>query len=102
MNYRIEKDTLGEIKVPADRLWGAQTQRSKENFPIGSEKMPLEVIQAFAVLKKARRSVTISWVSYHRRSRTPLFMQRTKFSQGGLMTISRWLYGRQEAVRSPI
>ncbi|MDP1511998.1 class II fumarate hydratase [Paenibacillus sp. CMAA1739] len=53
MNYRIEKDTLGEIKVPADRLWGAQTQRSKENFPIGSEKMPLEVIQAFAVLKKS-------------------------------------------------
>lgn len=53
MNYRIEKDTLGEIKVPADRLWGAQTQRSKENFPIGSEKIPLEVIQAFAVLKKS-------------------------------------------------
>ncbi|MGW8958123.1 class II fumarate hydratase [Paenibacillus sp. NPDC055715] len=53
MNYRIEKDTLGEIKVPADRLWGAQTQRSKENFPIGSEKMPVEVIQAFAVLKKS-------------------------------------------------
>ncbi|WDZ54651.1 class II fumarate hydratase [Paenibacillus polymyxa] len=53
MNYRIEKDTLGEIKVPADRLWGAQTQRSKENFPIGTEKMPLEVIQAFAVLKKS-------------------------------------------------
>ena len=53
MNYRIEKDTLGEIKVPADKLWGAQTQRSKENFPIGTEKMPKEVVRAFAILKKS-------------------------------------------------
>lgn len=44
MNYRIEKDTLGEIKVPADKLWGAQTQRSKENFPIGTEIMPIEIV----------------------------------------------------------
>ncbi|MCZ4149571.1 fumarate hydratase, partial [Escherichia coli] len=42
MEYRIERDTLGEMKVPADRLWGAQTQRSKENFPIGNEQMPME------------------------------------------------------------
>ncbi len=53
MDYRIEHDTLGEIKVPADKLWGAQTQRSKENFPIGHEKMPLEIIKAFAITKKA-------------------------------------------------
>ena len=53
MNYRIEKDTIGEIKVPGDKYWGAQTQRSKENFKIGNEKMPLEVIKAFAQLKKA-------------------------------------------------
>ncbi|MGV3465089.1 MAG: class II fumarate hydratase [Heyndrickxia sp.] len=53
MEYRIEKDTLGEMKVPADKYWGAQTQRSKENFPIGSEKMPMEVVRAFAQLKKA-------------------------------------------------
>lgn len=52
MQYRIEKDTLGEMHVPADKLWGAQTQRSFENFPIGTEKMPAEVIQAFAILKK--------------------------------------------------
>ncbi|MDR1570888.1 MAG: class II fumarate hydratase [Clostridiales Family XIII bacterium] len=51
--YRIEKDTMGEVKVAADRLWGAQTQRSLENFSIGWEKMPLSVIRAFAVLKKA-------------------------------------------------
>lgn len=52
-DYRIEKDTLGEIKVPADKYWGAQTQRSKENFKIGTEKMPIEVIYAFAEIKKA-------------------------------------------------
>lgn len=51
--YRIETDTMGAIKVPADRYWGAQTQRSFENFKIGEEKMPKEVISAFAVIKKA-------------------------------------------------
>ncbi|WP_338778293.1 class II fumarate hydratase [Metabacillus sp. FJAT-52054] len=53
METRIERDTMGEIEVPADKLWGAQTQRSKENFKIGTEKMPLEVIYAFAVLKRS-------------------------------------------------
>jgi fumarate hydratase class II len=53
MEYRIEKDTMGEIKVPADKLWAAQTQRSYENFKIGKEKMPAEIIRAFAILKKA-------------------------------------------------
>lgn len=53
MDYRIEHDTMGEVRVPADRCWGAQTQRSHENFPIGTEKIPQEVIDAFAVLKKA-------------------------------------------------
>jgi len=53
MKYRIEHDTMGEIKVPADHHWGAQTQRSLENFRIGQEKMPLRLIYAFAHLKKA-------------------------------------------------
>ena len=53
MEYRIEHDTMGEVKVPADRCWGAQTQRSFENFRIGTERMPEEIIQAFALLKKA-------------------------------------------------
>jgi fumarate hydratase, class II len=53
MDYRIEHDTFGEIQVPADKLWGAQTQRSKQNFKIGGEKMPVGVIRAFAHLKKA-------------------------------------------------
>jgi fumarate hydratase, class II len=54
MNYRTEKDTMGEIRVPADRYWGAQTQRSLEFFPIGpSSSMPREIIHAFGHLKKA-------------------------------------------------
>lgn len=53
MEYRIEKDSLGEVKVPKDKYWGAQTQRSYENFKISTEKMPIEIIRAFAILKKA-------------------------------------------------
>lgn len=53
MDYRIEKDTMGEINVPNNRYWGAQTQRSLHNFPIGDEKMPKKIIEGFAYLKKA-------------------------------------------------
>ncbi len=53
MEYRIEHDSMGEMKVPADSYWGAQTQRSYQNFQIGTEKMPAEIIRAFAILKKA-------------------------------------------------
>ena len=53
MEYRIERDSMGEMKVPADRYWAAQTQRSLENFQIGGELMPREITQAFGMLKKA-------------------------------------------------
>ncbi len=54
MEYRIEKDTMGEVKVPADKLWGAQTERSRNNFKIGAAaSMPIEIIYGFAILKKA-------------------------------------------------
>ncbi|MCR5010404.1 MAG: class II fumarate hydratase [Clostridia bacterium] len=55
MQYRTEHDTMGEVRVPADRYWGAQTQRSLENFPIGKgkETMPEEIIRAFGILKEA-------------------------------------------------
>jgi fumarate hydratase class II len=55
--FRIERDSIGEIQVPVDKMWGAQTQRSKENFAIGTELMPTELIHAFAVLKKAAAKV---------------------------------------------
>ena len=50
---RIETDTMGEVRVPADRYWGAQTQRSIENFPIGEERMPAPLIRALGIQKKA-------------------------------------------------
>lgn len=54
MKYRTEKDTMGKIKLPADKYWGAQTQRSPENFPVGpAGSMPAEVIHVFGYLKKA-------------------------------------------------
>ena len=53
MDFRIEHDSMGEMRVPANALWGAQTQRSYENFCIGTERMPREIIRAFAILKKA-------------------------------------------------
>ncbi|MCY1592821.1 class II fumarate hydratase [Staphylococcus pettenkoferi] len=53
MSVRIEHDTFGEIEVPADKYWGAQTERSKRNFPVGKEQMPIEVVYGFAQLKRA-------------------------------------------------
>ena len=53
MQYRTEKDSMGEMLVPADKYWGAQTQRSYQNFKIGEEKMPREIVHAFGILKKA-------------------------------------------------
>ena len=52
MPYRVEHDTMGEVLVPEEKLWGAQTQRSFENFRIGTEKMPVELIEALAIVKK--------------------------------------------------
>ena len=52
MSTRIEKDTLGEVQVPADKYWGAQTQRSLHNFAIGTETMPVELIKGFGILKR--------------------------------------------------
>ena len=62
MDYRIEHDSMGKVKVPADRLWGAQTQRSCDNFKIGVgiETMPAEIIYAFGVLKMAAATVNNS------------------------------------------
>ena len=54
MEYRIEKDTMGDVKVPSNRYWGAQTERSRNNFKIGpAASMPIEIVHAFAYLKKA-------------------------------------------------
>ena len=51
--YRMEHDTMGEVKVPAEHFWGAQTQRNFQNFEIGTEKMPHEIIEALVILKRS-------------------------------------------------
>ena len=54
MSFRIEKDTMGNVEVPADKYWGAQTERSRNNFKIGpAASMPLDIVYGFAILKKA-------------------------------------------------
>lgn len=57
MEFRVERDTMGEVKVPNDKYWGAQTERSRNNFKIGNEKMPIELIHAFAYVKQAAAKV---------------------------------------------
>ncbi|MDF2815327.1 MAG: fumC, partial [Paenibacillus sp.] len=59
MGDRIERDTMGEIRVEADKQWGAQTERSRNNFRIGTERMPIEVIHALALLKKAAAAANL-------------------------------------------
>ena len=59
MNTRTEHDTMGDIDVPAERLWGAQTQRSLQNFAISGERMPRELIRALAQVKRASASVNL-------------------------------------------
>lgn len=72
MDFRIEKDTLGSVKVPTDKYWGAQTQRSIENFDIARDidKMPHEIIEAFAFLKKLQPSPIAMQVFYRKKRKT--------------------------------
>lgn len=65
MAFRIEKDTMGEVQVPADKYWAAQTERSRNNFKIGpAASMPHEIIEAFGYLKKQLHLLIMIWVYY--------------------------------------
>ena len=64
MKVRIERDTMGQIEVPDDKYWGAQTQRSIENFKIGGQRMPIEIIRAFAILKKAAAQTNVALAGF--------------------------------------
>ena len=64
MEFRIEKDTMGNVEVPKDKYWGAQTERSRNNFKIGpSASMPLDIVYGFAYLKKSAHMPIVSLVS---------------------------------------
>lgn len=67
-DYRIEKDTMGDVKVPSDKLWGAQTQRSTENFKIGGDRFPRELIKALGILKKCA-AMTNNQLVYSKRKK---------------------------------
>ena len=81
MEYRRERDTMGEIDVPQDALWGAQTERSRQNFNIGTEKMPVELIEALAILKKAAAEANFRLAARGRR-RGLLCRSATRFLPG--------------------
>ena len=89
MDYRIEKDTMGEVKVPSDVYWGAQTQRSIENFKIAQDinKMPKPVIYAFAYLKKAAALANNELSVLPNEKRDAIVMKSLK---ANWMTSSRW------------
>src|ERR1700733_13801575 len=59
-DFRVETDSLGEVSVPSDKLWGAQTQRSLQHFSIGRDLIPREMIEAYAILKKAAAHANFS------------------------------------------
>ena len=101
MEYRIEHDTMGEVKVPADKLWGAQTQRSHENFRIGGETIPLPVIRAFAYLKKLPPRPTGNWTTWTAPVPTPSAPPATRFwPESGTISF-RWWSGRPAAAPRP-
>ena len=103
---RIEHDSMGEIAVPADKYWGAQTERSRRNFPAGAghETMPEEILRAFAVLKKAaaeaNRSLVPQRMTEEKRSAPPFRARATRSSPDGSTAISRSSCSRPAAARS--
>ena len=80
----MESDTIGKIEVPADRYWGAQTQRSFENFDIGGERMPIEVIRAIAVIKKAAALVNVELAGLDRKLAEAIAAAATEVIEGKL------------------
>ena len=100
MNVRIEHDSLGDVEVNDEKYWGAQTQRSFMNFPIGQEKMPEEIINAFLLLKKACALANMG--SSTPSGAQPLCKPATKFCQASLAVTFLLPFGKQVQERSPI
>ncbi len=96
---RSEKDSMGAIDVPADKLWGAQTQRSLEHFRISTEKMPTSLIHALALTKRAAAKVNEDLGLLSEEKRAPFGRRRMKYWQDSMTTNSRWLSGRPAPAR---
>ena len=96
MIYRTERDTLGEVRVPADKYWGAQTQRSLMNFQIGpASSMPAEVIHSFGYLKKAAAIVNHRFRLLSGEKMSLFSSVCDEIIREGSTAIFRWLSGRQ-------
>ena len=98
MDYRTEHDSMGEVQVPVEKYWGAQTQRSFENFKIGTEKMPTEIIRAFAILNKAAAIANNRLGKLDERRKT---LKRNGFlGTGAYATITHGTFSREKCFRS--
>lgn len=104
MEYRIEKDTMGEVKVPVDAYYGAQTQRSIDNFRIAQDinRMPKEIIRAFAYLKKAAAITNFEAGVLSKEKSDLIGKVCDEILDGKLDAYFPWLYGKQEAVHKVI
>ncbi len=98
---RTETDSFGPIEVPADKYWGAVTERSLENFKIGGHRIPLAVVHAFGVIKRASAQVNMALGLLDPKIGKAILMQRRKSSTASSTNISHWSCGRQVPARRP-
>ena len=98
---RTETDTFGPIEVPADRLWGAQTQRSIQNFRIGGERMPIALVHALALVKQASALVNKDLGKLEPRLADAISTAAADVVQGKFDDDSRWSSGRPVPAPSP-
>ena len=92
-DLRKETDSLGEVEVPADKLWGAQTQRSLEHFSIGKDLMPREMIAAYAILKKAAANANHAGSRLDDNAHALIVRSPTRSSADSITTCSRCMSG---------
>lgn len=100
--YRIEKDSLGEIKVANDKFWGAQTERSLANFKIGTEKIPASVILAFAQLKRATAIVNEQNKTLDPQIKEAIVAATDAILTGNIWSISHLSHGKLAVVHKVI
>ena len=98
--YRIEEDVLGKVKVPADKYWKSQTQRSLENFPIGKETMPKSLLYAFSLLKEACARANASYGKITHNA-TPFATYANRFREANIWISFHYIFGKPAAVPRP-
>ena len=98
---RIESDAFGPLEIPADRLWGAQTERSLHNFRIGTERMPIEIVRALGVIKRAAAEVNRHSDRSIAGARQPSRRLRRISPTANWTGTSRCWYGRPDPARRP-